>query len=1235
MKLRVGIFFGGPSREREISFAGGRTVYDNLDKALFKPIPIFVDSFRHFVLLDWQHIYKGSIRDFFPPIEQLPESPNHFQVYQESLGAVSEAELRALQEAVGTPLLPEELARHIDIAFLALHGLYGEDGQIQQQLQELGIPYTGSGVEASRIGMDKAWQKERMQALGFPTPRIELLQRDAWPKDDPDALFEMARERIGFPLVVRPSRQGSSIGVSILDEKAGPEGLAEAVRQAFFQERIPLSDWRERSAFERVDHIRLLTDIRDGLTFPMTATLEDEQLTLCHPEALLEQLDRWAERYPNDVSATVELESFHLEDKVLLEAFIHGKEFSCIVLRLEDGRAVALPPTEIVKTGKVYDYRSKYLPGLSRKRTPIDLPEDQVHAIRQNCERLFSELGFQVYARIDGFIQEDGTIFLNDPNTTSGMLPSSFFFHQAAEIGLNPSQFLTYILRISLQERLAEDPEQHNWQQLLLALEAALRAARTSEAEARRVGIILGGYSYERHISVESGRNIYEKLASSESYDPIPLFLSRSSQGSLLLHRLPVNLLLKDNADDILDAIQRPAEEHPALPAIRAQFSEVTAKYASTDVIFSPEAWSFDRLPEQVDAVFIALHGRPGEDGEVQRLLDERGIPYNGSGPVSSGITIDKYRTLQTLKANGFPVADQQLIRRMDFLAEPDPVLAGIAARFGFPLVAKPVDDGCSSAVKVIQDESGLRAYLELLFREPGTDRPDNRRKLRIHPAEEFPHKEVALIESLIRAEGAVQFLEITGGILTHRQADGSLRYEVFEPSETLASGEVLSLEEKFLAGEGQNLTPARFGGNGIPYEAVARQVKADLERAARILMVEGYCRIDAFVRVYSPEQVETIIIEVNSLPGMTPATCIFHQAAINHYKPYEFIDRILQYGVAKKENRHSAAAPEDREDEAAPSPTSTLQPKNPTYAMGDFAPSGSNPRWRELADRLLDGLRNLLRQLWAFVSSPVFLKNLAVWLVLLSVLFLLLLGWLRLYTKHGESLQVHNYVGMELEDAMKLARNRSFKIEVSDSVFQIDKSPGTVIQQDPPAESRVKKNRTIYLVINRKNPPMVALPDLSGSDDFQVYCDYLRRLDIDCVVKERVYHGRLEPNTILHFYHEGRKITASELKRGVKVPRGATLEFVITERRTGTVPIPNLLCTGYAEAEFIIANSKLAVGAVYGGVEDLDGAYVYRQDPPYQEGRQIPIGTQVNLYIQQNRPADCPTDNPFPPEGE
>jgi D-alanine-D-alanine ligase len=90
--MRIGIFFGGTSREREISFAGGRTVYDNLNKNLFESVPIFVDSSGNFIRLDWKYLYKGTIRDFYPPIDRVPASPHGFQVYRESLGDLPASE---------------------------------------------------------------------------------------------------------------------------------------------------------------------------------------------------------------------------------------------------------------------------------------------------------------------------------------------------------------------------------------------------------------------------------------------------------------------------------------------------------------------------------------------------------------------------------------------------------------------------------------------------------------------------------------------------------------------------------------------------------------------------------------------------------------------------------------------------------------------------------------------------------------------------------------------------------------------------------------------------------------------------------------------------------------------------------------------------------------------------------------------------------------------------------------
>ncbi len=904
MKIRIGIFFGGSSREREISFAGGRTVYDNLDKSLFEPVPVFVDSLHNFILLDWQYIYKGTIRDFFPPVEHIPDSKHPFQIYEESLGSLTDTQQEKIISSIGKRILPTDLKKYFDFAFLALHGAFGEDGTIQGMFEFYEIPYSGSGVLPSAAGINKAFQKQIMSDSGFASTKYVTVKRSEWSEASVDSVLQSIKEKTGFPVVVKPANQGSSVGVSVVYE-GNREQLLEAVNKSFFIHEFNPAGWLKKSPEEKIDFINAVTDIRSGIGLPVTIKTEAESSDgsshiIYHPESLLNYLNEYSANH----SELLQIEAVDGESEVIIEEFIEGKEFSCIVIVNENGKPVALPPTEIVKGKEVYDYRSKYLAGLSRKTTPIQLPEEIIEAIRRDCEKLFSFFGFHVYARIDGFLRKNGDIILNDPNTTSGMLPSSFFFHQAAEIGLNPSQFLTYIIYTSLKERIRHSARTNTFEQLLARLNTALDSLHIQKKEKIKIAVILGGYSSERHISVESGRNVYEKLSSSDKYAPIPVFLTGNNQQHEL-YRIPINLLLKDNADDIKDKIDH-FHVHPVIERIKKQCSALTKQFSSADYLFEPKKISYENLSKQVNAVFIALHGRPGEDGAVQQQLEKYNLPYNGSGVKSSQTTINKFKTNQLLLQNGFYEAKQTLVFKKDWLADKEKFINNILSLHSFPFIAKPVDDGCSSAVKKIKTRAELESFVNLMFRNTKEQDKKDTAVLKMKLKEEFPYKEEILIEDLIAAGDAEHFLEITCGILTHLNDRGEIEYEVFEPSETLAGDEVLSLEEKFLAGEGQNITPARFAKTKEEYNRIATQVKNDLEKAARLLNVTGYCRIDAFVRIFKNGKVETVVIEVNSLPGMTPATCIFHQAAINHYKPYDFIDKIMEFGF-NRQLAHSA----------------------------------------------------------------------------------------------------------------------------------------------------------------------------------------------------------------------------------------------------------------------------------------------------------------------------------------
>ncbi|MGA2661837.1 MAG: D-alanine--D-alanine ligase [Verrucomicrobiota bacterium] len=145
------------------------------------------------------------------------------EVSLRSGAAVAEA-LRSLGHRVNEldPREPGwELPKGTQVVFLVLHGTYGEDGTVQRRLESIGVPYTGCGPEASRLGFDKALSKQRFLAAGVPTARFTIL-------DSPIARWPMGWNP---PVVLKPVRQGSSVGLQFVERVADwGRALTEALR---------------------------------------------------------------------------------------------------------------------------------------------------------------------------------------------------------------------------------------------------------------------------------------------------------------------------------------------------------------------------------------------------------------------------------------------------------------------------------------------------------------------------------------------------------------------------------------------------------------------------------------------------------------------------------------------------------------------------------------------------------------------------------------------------------------------------------------------------------------------------------------------------------------------------------------------------------------------------------------------------------------------------------------------
>lgn len=228
-RLRIGIIAGGRSAEHEVSVASAESVLRAIDRERFEPYLIYIgrDGAWHLPAGPAPELGEGSLAALLGA-----ETPTG-QV--ERLRAAADPDER-LPVAADDPLALQprqavrSLAEAIDVAFLVLHGPFGEDGTLQGFLEMAGIPYTGAGVLASAVAMDKVVFKDLMRGHGLPVTDYAWFRRSAW-RGAPERVLRESRATVGERCVVKPARLGSSIGMSLVhDATELPEALDEAFR---------------------------------------------------------------------------------------------------------------------------------------------------------------------------------------------------------------------------------------------------------------------------------------------------------------------------------------------------------------------------------------------------------------------------------------------------------------------------------------------------------------------------------------------------------------------------------------------------------------------------------------------------------------------------------------------------------------------------------------------------------------------------------------------------------------------------------------------------------------------------------------------------------------------------------------------------------------------------------------------------------------------------------------------
>ncbi len=317
--MKVTVLTGGTSSERDVAIASAVQVVAAL-RSRGHQVAV-VDTAKGFIPAgDEAHLLSGKVGRMPPAIEELVALERG--VLLSGLG--------------GLPVI-----RDADVIFVSLHGGRGEDGTLQAILDVVGVPYTGSKALGTALAMDKDVSKQLFRQAGIPVADWLMAP----------ATSTQVEERLGWPVVVKPSKQGSTVGLSLV-----------------------------RSASELSPAIEL------------------------------------AGRY---------------DDEVMIESFLPGRELTVGVL---EGRALAVG--EIICRDEIFDYESKYTPGMAREVFPADLPSQTASQCGRLALAAHRALKLGGYSRVDFRLTGSGEPHCLEVNALPGMTSTSLMPQSAAAAGI-------------------------------------------------------------------------------------------------------------------------------------------------------------------------------------------------------------------------------------------------------------------------------------------------------------------------------------------------------------------------------------------------------------------------------------------------------------------------------------------------------------------------------------------------------------------------------------------------------------------------------------------------------------------------------------------------------------------------------------------------------------------------------------------------------------------------------
>jgi len=258
--------------------------------------------------------------------------------------------------------------------------------------------------------------------------------------------------------------------------------------------------------------------------------------------------------------------------------------------------------------------------------------------------------------------------------------------------------------------------------------------------------------------------------------------------------------------------------------------------------------------------------------------------------------------------------------------------------------------------------------------------------------------------------------------------------------------------------------------------------------------------------------------------------------------------------------------------------------------------------------------IKEYLLRIVRYISERILLRNLVLAFLICVFGLLIVLGALKIYTRHGHDLSVPDFTGFTLEDAIRYATERDLRIEVFDSVYLDDYERGTVVDQHPAPAFKVKKNRKIFLTMNAVNAERVAMPDLVELTARQARS---RLESVGLNTGEITYEPDIGINIVL-----AQKVNGTNVRPGDSIIKGTAIDLVLgkglSDEETG---VPKLVGLTLDQAKILASDMFLTIGAVVPDAtllteEDETVAQVFRQQPQPGPENLLPLGSSIDIWL-------------------